>query len=514
MTQSPLLILHHANVLTMDEAAPNAQLVAVVGGRIAAVGSDHDLEALRGPGTRVIDCGGRTIVPGFIDAHCHIFAFAASLLSIDCRPGAVASIEDIKEAVRRKAAQTPPGAWIRCTGYNEFYLSEKRHPTRHDLDEAAPHHPVKLTHRTTHACVLNSLALSLAGITRETPDPPGGLIDRDPETGEPTGLLFEMEEYLARRVASCFSEEETTKGLSLANERYLSLGITSLQDATHTNDAAQWRTFQSLKEKLAPRVWMMADVDALGELREQGLSPRGGGSGLRLGAAKIVLDETTGVLLPRQNELNELVLTAHRAGWQVAIHAIEENAVEAAVSALEYTLRHAPREGHRHRVEHCSVCPPPLLERLRRVQAMVVSQPPFLYYSGERYAAAVPDHQFRWLYRFKSFIEAGLRPAASSDSPVVPNSPLIGIYAAVTRRADTGRIINAEERVSPIAALKMYTADAAHAAFEEGGKGSISPGKLADLAVLSRDPTQVEPEEIKDIRVEMTILGGKVVWEA
>ncbi|MBI2906905.1 MAG: amidohydrolase [Chloroflexi bacterium] len=507
------LILHNANVLTLDDALPRAQLVAVSGDRVLSVGGADDLGDLSGPSSRVIDCAGKTLIPGFIDAHCHIFAFAASLLSIDCRPGAVASIEDIKAAVRRKAQQTPPGAWIRCTGYDEFHLSEKRHPTRHDLDEAAPDYPVKLTHRSTHACVLNSLALSMAGITRETPDPTGGFIDRD-DAGEPTGLLFEMEDYLARHVGPTCGAEEMRQGLRLADQRYLSLGITSLQDATHTNDLAQRAAFRELKQRgdLSPRLWMMAGIGGLSEFQREGLGFGSGDDQMRLGAAKIVLDETTGVLLPPQAELNELVLAAHRAGWQVAIHAIEEKAVQAAAAALENAQAQGPERGHRHRVEHCSVCPPPLVERLHKIDAVVVSQPPFLYYSGERYAAQVPDAQFRWLYRFGSFLKAGLKPAASSDSPVVPNNPLMGVCAAVTRRAATGRVINGEEAVSPLEALRMYTSAGAYAAFEEGEKGSISPGKLADLVLLSHDPAEVAAEEIKDITVEMTIIGGKVVW--
>lgn len=206
-------------------------------------------------------------------------------------------------------------------------------------------------------------------------------------------------------------------------------------------------------------------------------------------------------------------MLAHKAGFQVAVHAIEEGAVEAVVRAFQKALHQFPRENHRHRVEHCSVCPPTLLDLLKKAQVVVVTQPSFLYYNGERYLAEVSKGQLRWLYRMKSFYDSGLMPAASSDSPVVPANPLIGIYAAVARRAETGQVLFPEERISPYQALWMYTMGGAYSAFEDEAKGSISVGKLADFAILSHDPTQVPAEEIKEIKVEKAVLGGKVVWE-
>lgn len=507
------LILYNANVLTLEPRRPRAGLVAVKGQKIIWVGTNDDREEFKGPKTPKIDCQGRTLVPGFNDAHCHIFAFAASLLSVDCSPSSVSSIADIQALIRGQAQKLPRGSWIRAAGYNEFYLAEKRHPSRWDLDQAAPEHPVKLVHRSRHACVLNSLALSLAGISGESPEPPGGIIERDLETGEPNGLLLEMEAYI-EKVVPPLSEEEFEKGIGLANEKYLSLGITSLQDATVHNRMREWHTFQRLREggKLVPRLSLMMGFDALAELIEMGFSPRYGDNGMRLGAAKIVLDQTTGLLHPSQEVLDEQVLQAHQAGFQVAIHAIEEGPIEAAAKAVEHVLNQIPKRDHRHRIEHCSVCPPPLLERLRDARLIVVTQPAFVYYSGERYLATVPQGQLPWLYRIGSFLKNGLMPAAGSDSPVVPNNPLVGIYAAVTRKAETGEELVPQERLSPFEALEMYTQAAAYASFEEEVKGSIAVGKLADFALLSGDPTEVPAEEIKEIQVEMTIIDGRVVW--
>ena len=513
MTTVADLILHNANVLTLDPERPRAQLVAVRGEKIIWVGSNDARKDFEGRKTQRIDCHGKTLMPGFNDAHCHILAFASNLLSLDCSPSSVASIADIKARIQAQAQKLPNGSWIRATGYNEFYLAEKRHPNRWDLDEAAPNHPVKLLHRSRHACVLNSMALSLVGISTESPEPPGGMIDRDLNSGEPNGILFEMNSYIDEKVPP-LPEEEFEKGVRLASEQYLSFGITSLQDATVYNGLREWQTFQSLKKRgvLLPRLSTMMSIDALGELQDGGFPPRYGDDGMRLGALKVILTEARGSLHPSHEELDRKVLKAHRAGYQVAIHAVEESTMEAAALAIENAINQAPVRFHRHRIEHCSVCPPALLERLKSIRAIVVTNPSFIYYSGERYLKTVPQEQQRWLYRIGSFLENGLMPAAGSDSPVAPINPLIGIYAAATRKADSGDEIVPEERISPLEALQMYTQNAAYASFDEGVKGSLSIGKLADLALLSADPTHVPSADIKDIQVEMTIAGGRIAW--
>jgi hypothetical protein len=509
------LILYNASVFTLDPGRPRAELVAVKGGRIIRVGHNDKLRDLEGQKTQGIDCHGKTLIPGLNDAHCHILAFASSLLSVDCSPSAVSSIADIKAQIRKQARKVPQGSWIRATGYNEFYLAENRHPNRYDLDQAAPHHPVKLVHRSRHACVLNSVALSLIGISKESPEPPGGMIGRDLDSGEPNGLLFEMNSYIDKKIPP-LSREEFEKGVRLANKECLSHGITSLQDATAHNGLGEWHTLQGLRERglLVPRLSLMMGIESLEELESEGFSPRYGNDGVRLGALKIVLSEARGSLHPCQDELEERALQAHRAGYQLALHAVEEGTLEAAAGALERALERIPRRNHRHRIEHCSICPPPMLKRLKDVHALVVTQPSFIYYSGERYLKTVPEGQRRWLYRIGSFLKNGLMPAAGSDSPVVPINPLFGIYAAVTRRTESGEALLPQEQVSPTDALRMYTHAAAYASFDEGVKGSIKVGKLADFALLSADPTQISPEEIMEVRVEMTIVDGRIAWQA
>ncbi len=328
--------------------------------------------------------------------------------------------------------------------------------------------------------------------------------------------IVKGEEGIAYLGKPPLDEEELNRGMALANDHYLSYGITSLQEATVGNDISQWQTFHRFidTDKLKSRVSMMFGIDSLSQFQETGLTPRSGDSRLRLGGIKIMLNETTGSLQPPQPELNQQAFNAHKTGFQLAIHGIEPGTVEAAIAALEYAHSHLPRADRRHRLEHCSVCPPPLLERLVKLQAVIVTQPPFIYYNGERYLSQVPADQLPWLYRIKSFIDNGLVVAGSSDSPVAIDNPSVGIYAAVARCAESGQQLLPQERISAEQAIAMYTTNAAFASFEEDIKGSITPGKLADIVVLSNDPIRLPPEQIKDIRVEMTIIGGKVAWEA
>src|SRR4030042_1698219 len=374
------IVLKNARVITMDALKPAAELVTVTDDQISFVGSNKELDSLTCAGTRVIDCEGRTLMPGFNDAHLHLFSLIRKLLSIDISPAAVRSITDIKEAVRRKAEKTPPGTWLSGTDYNEFYLKEKRCPTRRDLDEAAPNHPVVLSHRSLHACALNSLALSLAGINAATPEPPGGRIERDLATGEPNGILIDMLSYIRSEVMPPFSAAELDEGVALATRHFLSMGLPSFQDATVSNDTSRWETVCGfiLNRKLRSRMTMMAGAPYRTEFQEVNLKTGSGDNLMQLGAVKIMLE-----VQPEQEELNQLVLDCHREGWQLAFHAIAENTVAAAITALEYADSYLPVAGRRHRIEHCGECPPYLLKRLKNLGLVIVTQPSFLYYNGE-----------------------------------------------------------------------------------------------------------------------------------
>ncbi|MBN1190091.1 MAG: amidohydrolase [Dehalococcoidales bacterium] len=508
-------ILINARVITCDFRRPEAGAVAVKKEKIMLAGGNSEIWQMKGQDTVVIDCEGKTLVPGFNDAHCHFFALIRKFLSLDLSPAAVHSIKEIRQRLLRKAQCTPAGGWISGTDYNEFYLEEKRHPTCRDLDEATPRHPVILVHRTMHACVLNSLGLELAGITLETEEPPGGLMERDLDSGKPNGLFFNMTGYIQERIKHTISREETVQAARQADEQYLSLGITSLGEATVTNDLKRWQAFGRLKEEgiIKSRIDFMPGFAAMEEFMESGLSTGAGDDSLHVGGLKIVLNADGGQFQPSCDELSDMVLDAGRKGFPVAIHAVEQDAVETAVDALEYARSRLPRLPVRQRIEHCSECPPLLRQRLGRLKAAVVSQPPFLYYSGERYLDQVSPQTMEWLYPFKSMMDEGLIVAGSSDSPIADNNPLTGIYSAVTRRSEQGQVLNISEAVRPEQALEMYTLNAALASSREKTTGSISPGKLADMVLLNGDPLNTPPEGLKDIKVEMTLIGGEVVWE-
>ncbi|KUO78934.1 MAG: hypothetical protein APF81_25990 [Desulfosporosinus sp. BRH_c37] len=509
------LVLYNAQIFTFDEKNMHAELVAVKDDKIIAVTNKSELDSLSGPNTRLIDCQGMTVIPGFNDAHCHPIGQAITLLHIDCSPFAVKSITDIKHEIRKRAQVTPLGKWLRAAQYNEISLTEKRHPTRWDLDEAAPDHPVILVHYSAGTCVLNSRALRLVGIAKDTPDSAGGKINRDPITQEPNGIIFGMNANVQKGVPSV-DNEELEKGIKLASLQYLSYGITSLQDAGWNNNLNHWQTYQRFKSKdglLPNRLSMLIGSAALGEITDYGLSMGSGDNQLRIGGVKIALDESSGHPHPPQEDINHHALQAHLAGFQLAFHVHDQYNLRASLSALKLVLRESPRPFHRHRLEHCMVCTPDLLEPMARLRPMVVTQPSFLHYGGEDFMKTVPHEKLHCLFPISSYHRTGLQVALSSDSPMMPSNPLIGIYTAVTRKELHGQVLAPEEGISPMDALRMYTLGGAYASFEEGIKGSITPGKLADLVILSSNPNQVEPEELKDIKAMMTIINGKVVWE-
>jgi len=506
------LVLRNAGAITLDPRRPQARTIYIHGAHILKISSKDIDPKLVGAAAQVIDCRGRAVIPAFHDAHCHVTAYAESLLNIDLGPASVISIEDIISRIKAAAATTPAGAWIRCAGYNEFYLAEKRHPTLRDLDRATTAHPVKLTHRSGHAHVLNSAALALAGISGRSEEPPGGMIERDLETGQPNGLLFGMGPYLAE-VIPPVGEAELDGAVSRAGRTLLRLGITTVQDASQGNGPECWNRFLEWKRRglFPPRTIMMSGVEGARRLYS-GQTFNEYGTGLLRGAVKIMLDEVRGSLNPPQDDLNRLMLEIQQNGRQAAIHAVEETTVGAATAALEYATDKCPRKGSRHRLEHCSLCTPEAARRLLRLGVVVATNPAFIYYSGERYLSTVPRKQLSHLYAVKDMLRSGLRVAAGSDAPVAGPDPLKGIYAAVTRLAENGRQVAPSQAVSALEALRLYTAEAAYSCFLEAKLGSLSRGKLADLVVLNGNPLHVGPAELKDLRVETTLMDGKVVY--
>ena len=499
------MLFHHASVLTMDPSRPWGEALAVENGRIVAVGAAAEVARTVDASDERIDCKGGVILPAFIDAHCHLLAYAASLRSVDCT--AARCIADIQAVIRGRADKTPPGEWIRAFGYEETVLAEGRHPNRHELDAAAPEHPVRLIHGSSHASVLNSQALRRVGIDIASEEPPGGVIDRDLTSGEPTGVLLGMERVIERAVPP-LPNEELVLSVRRAASRLLRAGVTCLQDASHTNGRAEWELFERLMAEgaLPISVVLMEGFEQLGELPERGVDGR-----LRRGPVKIMLHELEDEVTPDEVELTKQVDEVHAAGRQVAIHAVGRTAVAAATGAIAAALRRRPRADHRHRIEHCSLLPEGLAPRLAEMGVAVVSEPAFISGRGDRYLRLVQEELRPSLYAFRTLADAGVALAAGSDAPVTPPVPLASIAAAVDRRTASGRAVAPEQAVGVIDALGWWTAGAAQSAFLEGERGRIRAGLRADLALLSADPTECSPDELRAMSIRRLWLEGREV---
>ena len=514
LTQDITLVLVNADVLTMLPSHPRAEAVAIADDRIVAVGSNADIRPLAHSAPAIIDCYGHTLIPGFNDAHCHLPGLARQLQDLDCSPRRAKSIPAIQDLIRKWAETLPSGSWVRGHGYDDLQMVEGRRPTRWDLDVATPDHPVWLEHRSGHAISLNSMALELAGIHRETPDPPGGVIEREPKTGEPTGTLFEMRSFLRRRVGQLRTRHEFDEGMRKASQLLTQYGITSVQDAGADNSIDRWDTFQRLQSEglLSIRTTMFAGVGHLQEFVRAGMSFGTGDQFLRLGHAKIAATLTSGALHPDCGELADLVGEAHRLGFPVAIHCIEEETIRTVAGVLAAHQQ----SGLTDRIEHCAEGTPDAIEKVRYSGATVVTNPGFLFDNGVSYRSNVDARLLPHLYPAGALLRAGIPVAFGSDAPVASPNPWLGIYSAVTRRcgdrlplsdaAQTGAGVMVEE------ALRMYTTGAARAEGTGREKGMIAPGMLADLALIDADPLASDPEQIPDIQTAMTIIGGNTVW--
>lgn len=515
------LVLTNANVLTMNPSKPHAQAIAIKDHKIIKVGTNKEIKPYIGENTKTINLKKKTVLPGFIDTHAHITGYGKSLKQINLR--GVKSIKEIQKKLKNRAQRTPKGQWILGRGWDQDHLTEKRYPTRWDLDKFSPNNPVIFTRVCGHLCVANSQALESAGITRETKPPPAGQIDKDPKTGKPTGILRENAMNLVWKMIPEPSEEELTEACSLACQKAVEAGLTSVHWLI--NSPTEIRVIQKLRQqnKLPLRVYIMVSVKLLDHLIDLGLHTGFGDNRVRIGSAKIFSDGSLGartaalfqpyhdeparkgMVLYTQEKLSTLVMEAHKAGFQLAIHAIGDRAIDMVLTVLEKALEEAPKKNHRHRIEHASVLSKRLIRRMRKLKVTASVQPHFVV-SDFWVANRVGPTRARWVYPFKTLIQEGVLTTGGSDCPVEPIDPLLGIWAAVAREAFP------EERITVDDALRLYTVNAAYASFEEDIKGSIDVGKLADLVVLSREPHEIPPNEIRDVKVEMTIVGGKVVY--
>jgi len=516
------LIVRNARILSVDDDFSIHEAMAVRDGRILAVGDAAVAERYRAP--RTLDLDGATVMPGFVDTHVHVQSYArrhVPLAELD-------SIAAIQQAVRAKAEALGPGEWITGYGWSEDRLAEGRRPLREDLDAAAPENPVLLTRAGGHSAVASSLALDRAGIDRDTPDPDGGVIERGPE-GAPNGVIRERQDLVAELVPEP-SREALVESLTANLRALLPHGITSFVHASERIERWPiWREIYAARGEELPRATVQVHWEgreAMAAFRERASEAP---SRLRPGAIKIFADggftgpaaytkapykgEETyrGHLNMPEAELRELIRTVHDAGWQLGIHAIGDAAIELTVDALADALEASPRTDHRHYLNHFSMRPSDAtMERMAAHGIAITQQPNFTYTLEGRYTANLDGWRLAHNNPLRAPLEHGVRMALSSDS--LPLGPMLGIYAAVTRKGPSGEVYGPDEAIGVERALRGYTAEGAWLTFTEEEKGILAPGKRADFVVLSGDPLAVPPDRLREIEVLETWVDGRRLW--
>ncbi len=526
-TSQPDVLLYNGLISTLEPSAPEATAIAVHEGRILAVGSDRDILSLGGAGISRIDLGRRRVFPGFNDAHAHPWASGLDALrKVACDKS---SIEAILTALRARAAETPPGHWV--LGYLYDDGKTPRFLTRADLDTAVPDHPVVVTHRGGHTGYANSAALALAGAKAGMPDPPGGRFERD-AGGELNGRVADkaLDAVLAK-VPDDLTRDDHRRAVALVSKLYASHGITSVCEAD--TSPAGLQAYQDARDSgdLLYRVYCHMGVAYLDRYIDAGIHTGFGDDRVRIGGVKQYADgsisertawlaepyvgiaDYTGVELGTRESLYEHSRKAWLAGFQLATHANGERAIDRILGVYEQLAREFPRRDPRFRIEHCTVVTPELVARIRSVGAIPIPFAGYVNFHGD-ILHFYGDERADRMFAYRSFIDAGLRPPSSSDYTASPPDPMLWLYSETTRRDPTGHVWGANQRISVDESLRSMTLNGAYASFEEHEKGSIAPGKLADLAVLAQDPLATPPEAWAGIQVERTMLGGKWVFES
>jgi predicted amidohydrolase YtcJ len=534
----PDKIIVNAVVLTMDATGRTAQAVAVRGEEIVSAGTTSEIRKLAGPSTQVVDLGRKTLLPGFYAAHDHFpgaGTVAVHYVDLNSPPiGKMQSIADIIAALKDKARTTPAGHWVVGRGYDDTLLREKRHPTRHDLDQASTRHPIWIVHSSGHLGVASSLALALAGITKDTPQPKGGLIRKDPESGEPNGV-FEEAGILVSRHIPALSLVDRLESIRWCDRDYLSKGITTAVIAG-TNRAGIADLRRALDSGLLHlRITAMLAAGAGVPESPASAAALGSGDRIRIGAVKIVHDGSiqgyTGYLTApyykqpegksdyrgyahrSREELVQMVTHYHRAGYQIAIHGNGDAAIDDILSAYREAQRELPRADARHRIEHCQTAREDQLDSMHELGVTPSFFVGHVYYWGDRHRDIFlgPERESR-ISPLRSTLDHKLRFTLHDDTPVTPANPLLLVWDAVNRLTLAGQILGAGQRIAALDALRAVTIEAARQNFEDKRKGSIEPGKLADFVVLDHNPLAVPPGEIRNVNVVETIAGGQTVY--
>jgi len=523
----PDFIVVNAKVYTSDTGHPRAEAFAVKGGRFVAVGSTDDVRNLAGTSTQVIDAERMTVTAGFIDAHCHPSGIE-ELYGVNCNVRTVAQLLD---AVHKKTQATPPGVWV--TGFMFDDTKLDRALTRHDLDEASRDHPIAINHRGGHTSWYNSKALELAGITMNTPDPPDGRFFRD--NGELTGRVAELARGVFQRVGKreTFTVEQqrdrARAGMRHMSQLFTAAGLTSVHDAGTSLEHVLAYEDTRRNGELRHRAYMMIrGPQIFAGFKAAGIYTGFGDEWIRVGGVKFAADGSAsertmrmstpyvgtndyGILTMTQEQIHEAVEDAHRHNFQVGIHANGDVTIDMVLNAYERVLKQWPDPNRRHRIEHCSLVNPELLQRIKDCGCIPTPFWTYVHFHGEKWSQ-YGEEKMRWMMAHRSFLDYGIRVPGASDYTPGPFEPLMAIQSMVTRKDYAGRVWGANQKVTVDQALTIATINGAYASSEEQLKGSIAPGKLADFVMLEQDPHDVDPDQIKNIRVHRTVVGGTTMY--
>ena len=524
------LILTGANVLSMDPEIPAATAVAVKGQHILAVGGDDDVLNLKGPNTEIIDARGQTVTPGFIDAHSHpLLAQEGISANVNLR-----RIADVQAALKAQANKTPAGHWVLGSMYDDTKFEDGRPLTREDLDKAVPEHPVFVRHRGGHTAVVNSKAFELAGVSIETPDPVGGRYFR--EDGELTGKIAEpsaMQPFLQAGIWPVLDRAARQRSVELTSRNMAAAGLTSTTDAWgETGDFIAYQDAYAAGD-MHYRVSFMpfGGTDTYEGMKLARMGSGFGDDMLRIGAVKFAADGSAsertmsrstpyegrpddyGILTMTQEEIDAAVDDAVAHDFRVGIHANGDVAIDRVLNAYERVLKDWKGENPRFRIEHCSLVNESLLKRIKKAGVVPAPFYTYAYYHGNKW----PEYggeMMESMFAHRSFLDYGIPVAPASDFTPGPYEPMMAIQSMVTRKDTQGRVWGPSQRVSVTEAMQICTMNGAYASFEEGVKGSLTPGKLADIVILEKDPHDVDEDSIVDIKVLRTILGGRTTYSA
>lgn len=528
-------VFRDGEVITMDDKYTIAEAIAIKNNKIYAVGSSMEMKDYIGHETTLIDLEGRSLLPGFIDAHVHLSIFGTNLIDVSCTGSGIQSLEQLFKILRLEAAKKEKGSWIRAWSFNENDIVEKRFPTRRELDEISTEHPILIVRVCNHLSIANSRALELADFHEGTENPEGGIIEKD-DSGQLTGKLIENAHMRLSEIAS-LCKPELKKATKAASDTFIENGITSIHDAGGYGDGE--RLLEIMREGAESgdiKVRMYAMIGSLTDsekfidaMKEKNIVTGFGDEKFRIGPVKLFVDGSStgptlatrkpytsnpneyGILYFTQDNLNEILIDAHKRGYQITAHAQGDRAIEMVLNCIEDALSELPRSNHRHRIEHAGIAAPDLQKRMKHLNVIAIPNPAFIFENGDAYINFYGD-RIDWMYPARDYAALSVPAAFGSDAPIVGSSPLLGIHAAVNRRTKNGQLAGKRQRIEILQAIKAYTAMGAFASFEEQVKGSLEAGKLADLVVLDRSILSVDKEEIKNLQVDLTMIDGEVLY--